>query len=909
MKQIISILSISAIALMALSSCQKENEMLQEKPSAKTAIMTVNAGSTTTKTAINEVDSKNYTLTWTAGDAIACYEVGVVESVPTIQGKTTSTALDADAANATFTINLSGNAADPNYSYIFVYPADKYTKNTGNNIIYRGQIPENQTFSATSFDKDADLLISRAITNQAERPTSVNAEFERIGATALMNIKAPTKTEKIRSITFSTTEGNLWGYVKVYPVEGTHDTDIYSGGKSLTLTPASSTTYSGTIPVWFRLGEITLSDNFTVKVTTDKKIYTKEVDLAGASRTIEFHNSGLTKFNVNMESVAGVDNPSLDGDYLIGSYYSGKWHLMSSDVHSNNYYERYESTVTKVFESVSASDFIAAGINTNDYCWKVEEDANGYSIKSYKTGKYVSLTNNSNNAYAADALDDEGFSTYFTFSVDDDITTITSTKFGTRYLRFNSGSPRFAFYASNGSNISLIPCDYENRTRVSAPSNVQVSASGSTITVIWDDASDANIDHYLVTLSGDADDSQNVAVGDEGCEFTGLSDGTYSVSVTAISNDHSSYLDSEATIIDNIVVGDPKGTIDNPYTAGEILTNYPTGSGDDSFYVIGTITNIQEVNTTYGNATYTISDGENSILVYRGNYLNNATFTSASQIALNDQVIVYGKIGVYNSTPQLAQGNHLYSLNGKTKVLTAGNVTATPDNANKQITVEWTAATGSSETISYHVTCGTQSYDANAAGDHTFTMADYGTYDVTVVASASDAISATVSTSATLSDPSSGGNPETYQHIFNAKPSTGNSVALSGVNWNINATQLGGYNSANYAGVQIGTKSAAGSITLTSSSSWSYNSATTITEVRLWLNAGTDTPSATVTIGGVSAISDGTTVVKNSSASSYADATCVTFTPGINGNTGVVVIDVSTSSKAAYICAMEIDCE
>lgn len=467
MKQIISILSISAIALMALSSCQKENEMLQEKPSAKTAIMTVNAGSTTTKTAINEVDSKNYTLTWTAGDAIACYEVGVVESVPTIQGKTTSTALDADAANATFTINLSGNTAEPNYSYIFVYPAAKYTKNTGDNPIYRAQIPENQTFSATSFDKDADLLISRAITNQAERPTSVNAEFERIGATALMNIKAPTTNEKIRSITFSTTEGNLHGYVKVYPLEGTHDTDIYSGGKSLTLTPASSTPYSGTVPVWFRLGEITLTDNFKVVVTTNQKIYTKTVNLASASRTLEFHNAGLTKFNVNMESVAGVDNPSLDGDYLIGSYYSGKWHLMSSNVNSSNYYERYESTVTKDFGSVAASDFIAAGINTNDYCWKVEEDAtNGYSIKSYKTGKYVSLTVNDNKATAADALDDENFSTYFTFSVDGDITTITSTRFSTRYLRFNSQNPRFAFYASNGSNISLIPCDYDNRTAV-----------------------------------------------------------------------------------------------------------------------------------------------------------------------------------------------------------------------------------------------------------------------------------------------------------------------------------------------------------------------------------------------------------------------------------------------------------
>ena len=901
MKQIISILSISAIALMALSSCQKENEMLQEKPSAKTAIMTVNAGSTTTKTAINEVDSKNYTLTWTAGDAIACYEVGVVESVPTIQGKTTSTALESDTANATFTINLSGNAADPNYSYIFVYPAAKYTKNTGANPIYRGQIPEKQTFSATSFDKDADLLISRAIANQAERPTSVNAEFERIGATALMNIKAPTTTEKIRSITFSTTENSayLHGYVRVYPVEGTHDTDIYSGGHSLTLTPASSTTYSGTIPVWFRLGEITLSDNFTVKVTTDKKIYTKEVDLAGASRTIEFHNSGLTKFNVNMESVAGVDNPLLD---------DGEYYIVAK--HGENYYAMSSAANGTRLDKVQLDDFVPSAASYNGANpaieWTVTNDEDNQLVITSSSGQYLN-----SGAKAASTSETQQF---FTVSAGSEsgtlrINSVSNTGYG---IRYNASSAYFAFYNSEP-NASMIADVYimpkDSRTRVSAPTNVEASASGSTITVIWDDASDANIDHYLVTLSGAADDSQDVAVGDEGYEFTGLSDGTYSVSVTAISNDHSSYLDSEATIIDNIVVGDPKGTIDNPYTASEILTNYPDGSGDDLFYVSGTITNIQEVSTEHGNATYTISDGVNAILVYRGKYINNASFTSGSQIAENDQVIVYGKIGVYNSTPQLAQGNYLYSLNGKTKVLTAGTVTATPDNANKQITVEWTAATGSSETISYHVTCGTQYYDANAAGNHTFTMADYGTYNVSVVASSSDAISATVSTSATLSDPGSGGDPQTYQHIFNAKPSTGNSVALSGVNWNIDATQLGSYNSANYAGVQIGTKSAAGRITLTSSSSWSYNSATTITEVRLWLNAGTDTPSATVTIGGVSAISDGTTVVKNSSASSYADATCVTFTPGTNGNTGVVVIDVSTSSKAAYICAMEIDCE
>lgn len=149
----------------------------------------------------------------------------------------------------------------------------------------------------------------------------------------------------------------------------------------------------------------------------------------------------------------------------------------------------------------------------------------------------------------------------------------------------------------------------------------------------------------------------------------------------------------------------------------------------------------------------------------------------------------------------------------------------------------------------------------------------------------------------------------TYQHVFNAKPSIGNNIELSNVNWNIEATNLNGYNSNNYAGVQFGTKSNNGSITLTSSSDWNYNGNTKITEVRLWLNLGGTSVTPSVTIGGKPATSDGTTVVKNSSAGSdWTKATKVTFTPAVDGNTGVVVINV-TSVNAGYICAMEIDSE
>ena len=149
----------------------------------------------------------------------------------------------------------------------------------------------------------------------------------------------------------------------------------------------------------------------------------------------------------------------------------------------------------------------------------------------------------------------------------------------------------------------------------------------------------------------------------------------------------------------------------------------------------------------------------------------------------------------------------------------------------------------------------------------------------------------------------------TYQHVFNAKPNIGNDIELSGVKWNIEATALNNYNSANYAGVQFGSKSSNGSITLTSSSDWNYNGNTKITEVRLWLNLGGTSVTPSVTIGGKPATSDGTVVTKNGTAKTdWKQTTKVTFTPAADGNTGVVVINV-TSVKAGYICAMEIDCE
>lgn len=168
-------------------------------------------------------------------------------------------------------------------------------------------------------------------------------------------------------------------------------------------------------------------------------------------------------------------------------------------------------------------------------------------------------------------------------------------------------------------------------------------------------------------------------------------------------------------------------------------------------------------------------------------------------------------------------------------------------------------------------------------------------------------------------DPSARGTAHAilYQHIFTVKPAIGNNIELSTVNWNIAATNLGSYNSGNYAGVQFGASGKVGNITLTSTNAWggqtstNYTGKTTVKKMVLWLNTGSTTSgqvTASATIGGVAATSSGS-VTKNSSATTdWTKTSPITFTPASSGKTGTVSITATTGSNkcAGYICALEI---
>ena len=113
------------------------------------------------------------------------------------------------------------------------------------------------------------------------------------------------------------------------------------------------------------------------------------------------------------------------------------------------------------------------------------------------------------------------------------------------------------------------------------------------------------------------------------------------------------------------------GTTDNPYNVAAALNAIAENGNTENVYVKGYITAIEEVNISYGNAEYTISDdkkGSNELLVYRGNYLENSKFTSKDQIKIGDEVVVTGDLVDYNGTYEVKQGNYIHSLNGGTEI-------------------------------------------------------------------------------------------------------------------------------------------------------------------------------------------------------------------------------------------------
>ena len=180
----------------------------------------------------------------------------------------------------------------------------------------------------------------------------------------------------------------------------------------------------------------------------------------------------------------------------------------------------------------------------------------------------------------------------------------------------------------------------------------------------------SNENNLAVTYSSD---NTEVATIDAEGNITLVAAGTANITAEFAGNDEfeagsvSYKLTVKAAVDPSVDISNTPETAYDVAKANELIA---AGQGlETKVYVKGIITNIKEVSTQYGNASFYIGDGtektDNDLMIYRSYTLENQKFTDENQIKEGDNVIMYGLLVDYNGTKEM-KTCYIYSLNGVT---------------------------------------------------------------------------------------------------------------------------------------------------------------------------------------------------------------------------------------------------
>lgn len=295
-KTLVSV-GIGAVALSSCSSTPEEITDMQRPP------VTMRITAQETRTSIDGA----YKISWgETGETLSVIEVP--ESGNANAKQTISYQLQGGIA--TFEVSFDAKTAT-SFSYAAVYPQSAYITSGNYDLkAIKVGVPQIQNPEAASFDPDADVLVSKLIT-QATQPTSLNLQFARIVALAQMSVTnlgiqtgeyvkqvlftVPNKTISGRGQVNFTTGKVLdqWGYTPTYKYD------------NVELRYANNAITTAAFDAWFTCIPHTIAagESFTLKVVTSRGTYTRTVTIP-AGRDLAFTTNSVTKFAVDMASAA-----------------------------------------------------------------------------------------------------------------------------------------------------------------------------------------------------------------------------------------------------------------------------------------------------------------------------------------------------------------------------------------------------------------------------------------------------------------------------------------------------------------------------------------------------------------------------------------------------------------------------
>lgn len=355
MKQIFKTLVLVAAAVATLTSCEKAPEVT---PAAEEFTLTVNAtlpAPDGTKTYLGEYDGTKYPVLWSADDKIRVSQVPYVKTGDVYaylgdMSSANSKSMERFAENTKATFTLDNFSNDPDdaanhFDYLAIYGGSDYEvkKRTESQVYFAVTLPATQTPTDGQFDPNAALM--GAMVESTTQQTSLNLDFDHLAAYAMLNVKnLGCGTEEVESVTITSGEHKIAGAANWYYLEDTKLTPRSSSNavKSITVDMKGQTltdnddfeVYFTAIPTQFEVG-----DSLTFVVTTDKKKYTKSVEVTAEFAfvqgsildfSVDFGAGEITTESVTKEKYVLVTNVGdlKDNDEIIlvanndGVYYA-----------------------------------------------------------------------------------------------------------------------------------------------------------------------------------------------------------------------------------------------------------------------------------------------------------------------------------------------------------------------------------------------------------------------------------------------------------------------------------------------------------------------------------------------------------------------------------------------------------
>ena len=347
------LLSIVAIAAMAICSCQKENSPIYPAGKNKTHLVTLSTADAETKTGIIAVPG-GYESSWYPGDFIWLHECNPDKDIYDRITCYESSALESDDiidCKASFTVELTTD--DPQaakYSYIAAYAPYSYAyvseweqADDEEYISWCGQFGYSGEFVPAhtmvelefmaeqcpgphSFDPMADIMISKTVETEGQMTGEATLKFARLGTivkitlTGLDDFKgkninaaefvAGKSFSKNCSILFDTALENYAHRSMMMP--SSKDMEMHWESTIFRIFPQEvAVKEDGTADLWVRTYAGELNDEFSmilmIKDDEDGEITLKRhVDLTAEGKKIEFNEGGMTVFSVGGWGIADV---------------------------------------------------------------------------------------------------------------------------------------------------------------------------------------------------------------------------------------------------------------------------------------------------------------------------------------------------------------------------------------------------------------------------------------------------------------------------------------------------------------------------------------------------------------------------------------------------------------------------